>query len=85
MALKIKKPKGNSILSYIPDKSKYYAVRNENSIVKIRKWLEYAKKYNPSKQKFIVIDRINLFRSDKYWRMRHKGGHETRYNIYATY
>jgi len=81
--VKIKRPKGDNVLNYIPDKRKYYLVRTENSIVKVRKWLKFATK--KSNQKFIVIDRINLFKSNSYWRMRHKDGYEDRYHIYATY
>ena len=71
-----------------PDKKKYYLVRTENTIAKINKWINFAKKEFP-KQKLIIVNNYKRRMLDKknkdYWIMRFKKGYENKYYVYGSY
>lgn len=74
----------------IPNKSKYYPVRTENSLSRINKWVKYARKEYPQ-QKLIIVNnfKIKMATKDKetkkYWKLRFKGGYEPKYVVYGSY
>lgn len=62
---------------------KYTPIRSSNSLSYLKNWIKWTKNYYPKTEKrIIILDKINLFKSDSYWRGRYKGGFEYRYNVY---
>ena len=72
----------------IPDKHKYYHVREGNSLPDLKIWIKWAKKNHPA-QKLVIVDVYNPRMKDKklksYWTMRYKAGYESKYMVYGTY
>ena len=71
-----------------PNSYKYYPVRT-GELKKLKSWLKWAKKNNPSKQKFIIVNdfkrRMNNKQNREYWKMRYKIKAEDKYSIWTNY
>ena len=79
----------HTLLSILPPNSyKYYPVRT-GELKNLKSWLKWAKKNNPSKQKFIIVNdfkrRMNNKQNREYWKMRYKIKAEDKYSIWTNY
>lgn len=75
-------PKGK-YESQIINKYKCYPVRGGNSLPKLRKWMNWARKNYP-KQEMILIDNIENMK-DRLSKIRRKANLDYRYSIYGSY
>ena len=62
---------------------KYNPIRSGNSLLELKKWIKWSKSYYPkTKNRIIILDLINQFKSNDYWMMKYKSGKEHRYIVY---